>query len=295
MIDVLKSATKRLPVVSAVLDTNLYKRLRHRVSLRTGRRENSTFTGFYRLPSQFEALTGPVIQFLDEEIGKRRLEIIVFGSSNGAEPYTISSLLGTTHPDLEFRISAYDIDPEIIEKARSASYSPEEDVYNNRVIQEEFIQRTFYLADGRLQVKTEVAAPVRFEVADALDPTLSEEVGQADILFAQNFLFHLEPKVALAALRNLCRLLGERAALFVDGVDLNIRSRVTEEFALEPLDYRVEEIHNEARWARAPGWPYAYWGLEPFMTTSRNWRRRYATIFLKGSGTDESRLQASTS
>jgi chemotaxis methyl-accepting protein methylase len=295
MIHVLKSATKRLPVVSAVLDTNLYKRLRHRVSLRTGRRENSTFTGFYRLPSQFEALTGPVIQFLAKEIEERPLEVIVFGSSNGAEPYTISSLLGTTHPDLDFRISAYDIDPEIIEKARSARYSPDEEVYNNRVIQEEFIHRTFDLVDGKLQVRAEIAAPVRFEIADALDPTLSEKVGQADVLFAQNFLFHLEPKVARAALRNLCRLLGKRAALFVDGVDINIRSKVTEEFGLEPLEYRLEEIHNEARRARAVGWPYTYWGLEPYMTASRDWQRRYATIFLKGGRADESRPQASTS
>jgi len=293
MIDVLKRTTKRLPGVATILESTLYKRLRHKVSLRRGRRENSTFTGFYRLPTQFEALTGPVTRFLTHERGDAPLEIIVFGSSNGAEPYTIASVLKASHPDLAFRISAYDIDPQIIEKARGARYSPEDDVYNNRVIQEEFIEQTFDRVDGYFQVKPEIAAHARFEIADALDPTLAEKMGRAHVLFAQNFLFHLEPKLARAALRNLCTLLDEPSAIFLDGVDLDIRQKVTREFGLDPLDYRLGEIHEEARRARAVGWPYSYWGLEPFMTTSRSWRRRYATIFLKGSRAEESQPRAS--
>ena len=256
---------------------------------------NSTFTGFYRLPTQFEALTGPVMRFLLRDRADAALKIVVVGASNGAEPYTISSLLRTSHPDLAFDVSAFDIDPEIIEKARTARYAVQEDVYNNQRIPQAFIDRTFDLVEGSLAVKEEVAARVRFEIADALDPALADKVGRADLLVAQNFLFHLEPKPARAALRNLCGLLEDRSALFVDGVDLNIRLKVTREFGLEPLDYRIGEIHDEARWARAVGWPYAYWGLEPFMTTSRSWRRRYATIFLKGSRAGEARPAVSTS
>jgi len=285
MIGALRQTAKRLPGVPALLDTKLYKRVRHRIALMTGPRENSVFTGFCRLPTQFHALTGPVIDFLGEDARKRPLEIVLFGSSNGAEPYTIASLILTARPDLAFRISAFDIDPEIIAKARGACYSADEDVYNNRAISDDFVERTFDRTAEGLEVKSEIARHVTFEVADALDPQLHKRVGHADILVAQNFLFHLEPGASRTALHNLCTLLRPRSALLADGTDLNIRQAVTRSLGLVPLDYKLEEIHNEARWARAEGWPDAYWGLEPFMTTSRDWKRRYATIFLKGATT----------
>jgi hypothetical protein len=75
-----------------------------------------------------------------------------------------------------------------------------------------------------------------------------------------------------------------RAALFVDGMDLGLRRKLTRIHGLEPLDYRIEEIHNEARRERGTAWPYEYWGLEPFSKSKRDWKRRYATIFLRERG-----------
>jgi chemotaxis methyl-accepting protein methylase len=255
--------------------------LRHWIALRVDPRVNSTFTGFLRLPSQFEALTGPVVNYIRKEGSNSPIRIVVMGCSNGAEAYTIASMLMARCPGIDFLIDAYDINPDICEKARSARYKAGE-VLNNQLLTAEFIQATFEVRDDTYHVKERVAARTRFHVADVLDPELVTQVGQCDILFAQNFLFHLDRKTAVRAFENLCSLLKTRAVFFVDGMDIGLRQKWTRVRHLTPLDFRIEEIHNEARRARAPGWPYSYWGLEPFMTFADNWQHRYATIYLKG-------------
>jgi hypothetical protein len=111
---------------------------------------------------------------------------------------------------------------------------------------------------------------------------LKRNIGVADIVFAQNFLFHLKPSMSAKAFNNIATLLDRRAAFFIDGMDIGLRSRLTRKNNLVPLEYRIEEIHNEARRVRASGWPYQYWGLEPFTSTRKDWQRRYSTIFLRG-------------
>ncbi|RME27556.1 MAG: hypothetical protein D6800_04940, partial [Candidatus Zixiibacteriota bacterium] len=68
---------------------------------------------------------------------------------------------------------------------------------------------------------------------------------------------------------------------FIDGVDPTLRTRLTEHCRLEPLDFEIETIHNEALVERGFGYPNKHWGLEPFDNTRPDWKRRYATIFLQ--------------
>jgi chemotaxis protein methyltransferase CheR len=240
----------------------------------------SSFTGFFRLPTQFEALSGPVVDFFQDEGTQKKLKIIVVGCSNGAEPYSIASVLNHCRPDLSFHVKAYDINPESVRKAQSARYQPSE-VYNNKSITPDFIQATFDIDDETYIVKDAVRKNVEFGLVDALDTNLQDKTGKADILFVQNLLFHLERSKAIQAFRNVFRVLEPQAALFIDGLDLDLREKYTQKQCLKPLDFKIEEIHNEARRARGVGWPYHYWGLEPFMSNPKNWRRRYSTIFLK--------------
>lgn len=271
---------RRMPYLGKLKDQPAWNMLRHWLALRVDPRTNSTFTGFLRLPSQFEALTGPVVGFLTRGQPKPRLRIVVIGCSNGAEAYTVASLLIARRPDVEFEVDGYDINPDMCEKARSGRYEAGE-VLNNQLLTAEFMQATFDVRNDVYHVKPGIAARTRFQVADVLSAGLAKQIGPCDIVFAQNFLFHLDRKAAVRALDNLCSLLKPRAALFIDGMDIDLRRKGTRRQGLAPLDFRIEEIHNEARRARAPGWPYAYWGLEPYMTVAADWRRRYATIFLK--------------
>ena len=275
---------RQMPYFGKLKDQLAWKTLRHWLALRIDPRTNSTFTGFFRLPSQFEALTGPVMTFLTRERVTSRLRVAVIGCSNGAEAYSIASMLMRQHPGLEFQLDGYDIDAVMCEKARSGRYDASE-VLNNHILTAEFVQATFDVGNDAYRVKPNIAARTRFHVADALSPGLAGQVGQCDIVFAQNFLFHLDRKAAVQAFDNLYSLLRPKAALFIDGMDIDLRRKYTRRRRLMPLDFRIEQIHNEARRARAVGWPYSYWGLEPFMTFAGDWRRRYATIFLKDDAT----------
>ncbi len=254
---------------------------RHRIALAIEERNNSTFTGFLRLPTQFEALQGPVLDFVRERQGANTIRIVVVGCSNGAEAYTIASIMKVYAPHAAFMIDAYDINSEFIEKARTGRYA-EEEVLNNKLLPVGFIQTTFRREGPDYCVREDILACVRFDVADALSPDLDAQVGLCDVLFAQNFLFHLSRRDATRAFGNLCALLKPNAAIFVDGMDIGLRQKLTRNRGLVPLDYKIAEIHNEARRARESGWPYRYWGLEPFMSVARDWRRRYATIFVRG-------------
>ena len=101
---------KKFPLISALIKTNAWKRFRHKITLRTSPRQNCHFTSFLRMPTQFEALSGPVLDFLFKESTVNPIRVTIIGCSTGAEAFTIASVLRSRHPELAFSISAYDID-----------------------------------------------------------------------------------------------------------------------------------------------------------------------------------------
>jgi chemotaxis protein methyltransferase CheR len=269
-----------LPGGALLRETMAWKRWRHRVSLVVDDRRNSQFTGFLRLATQFDLLVGPAVTMLHgDDRHAPPLSICVLGCSNGAEAFTIASVLMRYHPELAFQVRGYDIEPGCVEKARLARYQPDE-IFNNKVITDDFVRATFDREHDTYLVKPHIAARVRFGVADVLSRDLLRTVGPCDIVFAQNFLFHLKPALARRAFDNILRLLRPGSLLFADGVDLDLRQRIVTRRGLIPVDYEIERIHNEARRARSVGWPYHYWGLEPFMTSRKHWKQRYATVFV---------------
>ena len=275
---------KALPPVAALVQSNLWKRLRHWHIRRTQQRDQSHYTHFLRLPTQFEALAGPVMEHIlgrnDRQPSSEPVRIVVVGCSIGAEVYTIASALKVHVPDLAFQIDASDIEASVLVKARAGHYTHAE-VYSHDLITEEFINNTFERHDGDFVVRKSIAACVTFKEADIFSPTLTATIPPADIVFAQNFLFHMGPPKARQAFDCIARLLKPQSALFVDGIDLAVKVQATLRHGLDALDYKIEDIHNEN--LRLKGWPWNYWGLEPLSKRKPDWRRRYGTIFTRRS------------
>lgn len=276
----IKTVLKLFPFSKVVTATDFWKCFRHKLILMTCDRMNTTFTGFLRLPTQYEALSGPVIDFLLSEQQDKSLKIAVLGCSNGSEPYSIASVLKNKHPNLRFDIYAYDLYREVVYKAKTASYEYQE-IYCNPKITNEFVSNTFDIEKDNFIVKQDIAKHVHFDVVDALDLNLKEKIGTFDIVYAQNFLVHFKPRIAKMGFINICQLLNSKAVFFIDGIDLDIRQRLTKIYNLNPLDYKINEIHNEAEKERFSGWPLSYWSIESFSTKKREWKRRYSTILIK--------------
>jgi len=252
-------------------------------------RADKTFTRFMRARTQFEALTEAVVPAFAARDNRQPLRILVMGCSNGAEPYSIASVLMTRHKDLHFAIDAYDLSSAMIGQARSGRFTKDE-VITAHPPPDDFLVTTFERNGDAFIVRPAIAQRVNFGVADIFDTATIERIGRADIVFAQNVLINFSRPLARKAFHNVCRLLKEQAVLFIDGMDIDLRRDLTRAARLVPLDYKIREIHDDARIVRGEAWPWVYWGLEPF-AERRGWRERYATIFLTRSAHAHLRLQ----
>jgi chemotaxis methyl-accepting protein methylase len=260
-----------------------YGKLRHGALQATARRSQShTYTSFHRVPAQLEAFTGPVVDFLlAGRTTGAPLTINLFAGSNGAEAYTLASVLLQARPGLDFHIHASDLHAEMVAKASAGRYT-RNDVLHSESITPAFIAATFD-ADGEdFVVKPQVRARVSFAQANLLDSGIDRQYGPADVVVVQNVLFHLDPQQARFAFGNVVRFLKERSALFVDGVDLDLKVELTRAAGLAPLAYRYREIYDAGRRHVSLAWWRHYYGAEPRSFLQRDPVRRYGTIFLRG-------------
>lgn len=254
--------------------------------LRLSQRRNYTFTQFCRLPTQFEELVGPVLDATGAGTARPHVKVLLFGSSNGAEPYSLASALLAKRPGVEWDISCYDIEPGMVTVARAGRYAARE-VAAQRGIPLGFVARTFDRWGDDFVVKPAIRQRVQFQVGDILDPRLIRSLEPVDLVIAQNLLYHLSRAEATRAVHHLFPLIKPGGALVADGADLDLRAALTAAAGLVPWRGNVERIHNEARVERGFAWPRVYWGLEPYDGRRRDAERRYATIFLRPPVADE--------
>ena len=272
----IRDELRRVPGAARLV--RIVKRAGHWFTLRVARRRNYLFTTFCRLPTQLDVFASEVVDFLAARSGVGEIRILVFGCSIGAEPYSIASILRNRRPDVQFEIESFDIEPSVIARAEAAKYATFE-LDSSPPLTPEFVGETFDRLEDGVVVKRDVARSVRFAVGNVLDESLIQRLGPADVVIAQNFLFHLSRPDAERAFGHLLALLKPRGALLVDGADLDLRTRVTAAAKLRPCGTELERIHNESRILRGYAWPRVYWGLEPFDARRRDATRRFATIF----------------
>jgi chemotaxis protein methyltransferase CheR len=277
------------PRKSFLKNSVLWSALRHikyQLVLRFAKRENRVYTQFWRFPNQFRALVDRVIpQLRPGVIGPDTppLEIVVFACCSGEEAFSLSYVLRKNFPGLGFRIRGFDIVEDVVARARTATFSRKE-VFTGPFVTEEFVEGAFDLVEpDTFRVKQEIAAPIEFATGDMLDRRFIESLGKFDLVLAQNVLFHLPRDKARVAFGFLHDLMKPLSALFVNGMDTDMRISLTKRNGLEPLDYLVEEIHNDARVDRGSGWAGAYWGRKPFSRNSREWLRKHGTIYYRKS------------
>lgn len=252
--------------------------------LRLQSRKNHIYTQFYRFPNQYRALTEKILPLMGIEPNcsdSASLKICMFGCCSGDEAYSLSSVLYHYSPNLDYSIHAYDIVEHLIEKAQTASYSGQE-VRFGPFVSDEFVDRTFDVLGEAYIVKPALAEPVECKVGDILDSNLvSPMAEQYDLVFAQNMLFHLPRASAPKAFESLYKMLKPNGVLFINGMDTDMRIKLTKSHNLEPIDYLIEEIHEDARLDRGDSWANYYYGRVPFSRSSRNWLRKFCTIYGK--------------
>jgi SAM-dependent methyltransferase len=143
-----------------------------------------------------------------------------------------------------------------------------------------FIDEVFDRDGDEFVVNERTRRRVRFSCADIVQDDLRGRFGQADIVLAQNVLFHLPPDAARRAFANVLRTLAPAGALFIEGMDQDLRVSLTLANGLRPLIWRNREIYEESRRLIPARWWQVYYGAEPWLPLRRHRLHRYGSIFL---------------
>lgn len=254
----------------------------NRLLATSDRSQGHTYTGFHRTPAQLEAIRGPVLEHLGvARDSTRPLDILVFAGSNGAEAFTLASVLRATRPSLPLHIVSTDLHDEMVARGRQARYSRDEVLHHAHVTQQ-FLESTFIHDGSTFTVKPEIRQLVQFEQANMLDASSGRRFAPADIVVAQNVFCHLRPWDAEQAFHIIRSCLKPRGVLLLNGMDLGLRSRLTDQAGLRPLAFNARRIHDESRSHVSLAWWRYYYGIEPYCGWRRDALRRYSTIFMQG-------------
>jgi chemotaxis methyl-accepting protein methylase len=217
----------------------------------------------------------------------RPTRIAVLGCSNGAEVYSIAWAVRSAATGGAIAIAAVDISEQALRCAREGVYplgfsEVVREAVCERLSVEEMAQM-FDREGDQLWIKPRLKEGITWHAADATDPRLLKAIGPQDIVVANRFLCHMQPREAERCLRSIASLVRPGGYLFVSGIDLDVRTTVANELGWRPCGELLEEIHDgDASLTRA--WPCRYWGLEPIDKRRRDWPVRYASVFQLGDG-----------
>jgi chemotaxis methyl-accepting protein methylase len=255
---------------------------RHRaLTADAARSQTHVYTAFYRLPTQFDALLGPVLDQVGVEGDGHRdgpLQISVLAGSIGAEAYTLAAVLMAAVPECDFEIECSDLHDETVARAREGRYAAAE-VLAQR-LPDGLVTALFDRDGEQFVVKDTVRSRVRFFTADIVNADLAALHQASDLVFVQNVFCHLDDVMTAKALDNVLHIAKPNSVIFLDGMSLESRERLTLQHALEPLEFKTRRIHREVRQHLPAAWWTKYYGVEPFLPR-RGHRRRYATVFMR--------------
>ncbi len=254
-----------------------YGRILHKLARAQGDRSQALSTFFMRNRPELELIG----RLASRASHGEKLRVAVLGCSSGAEAYSVAWTIKSARPDLRLVLQAVDISAEAVQFAQRGVYSKPASALTGTAVLDRMsaaeVKQVFDENDGSLTVKSWIREGISWSTGDAGDPRLVEKLGPQDIVIANNFLCHMQPRDAERCLHNIARLVSN-GHLFVGGIDLDVRTRVARRLGWEPVEELLEEIHEGDPCVRGQ-WPCQYAGLEPLDKSRKEWKLRYASVF----------------
>jgi hypothetical protein len=246
----------------------------HRRVLARQPRSQSLATSFFRNLKQLGVLEGPLAGIA----GRRPLRVLVAGCSLGCEAYALAGFLRHRLGVQDFAVTALDIDPEAVAFGAAGIYAAAHlPTGAARDEARDLIAQMFAQDGDAWRIRDDLKAHMTFMQGDVLAPAFAG-LGRFDLVLGQNFLIHMDDAMARRALATLADRVDADGAIFLSGVDLDLRVAEATRNGLRPIDWNIKALHEEDH-VRRGGWPWAYWGLEPFSPGASDPVRRYATIY----------------
>jgi chemotaxis methyl-accepting protein methylase len=217
-----------------------------------------------------------------EKPRRATVRVAILGCSVGVEVYSILWILRRARPDLTILVDAVDVSPDVLAIAENGVYGPQ----TSETVHASIFQRMtkaeldeMFTSDGdQARIVPWLQEGISWRLGDASDPELVEQLGEMDLVVANNFLCHMDAVSADRCLRNIGHLAEPDGYLFVSGVDLDVRTKVALDLGWYPVSELMAEIHDGDPLVRAD-WPLRWWGLEPLDRKRADWQTRYASAF----------------
>jgi chemotaxis methyl-accepting protein methylase/mannose-6-phosphate isomerase-like protein (cupin superfamily) len=274
-----QSLWDRLPrFFTALSPVQLYGNFLHALARMQGNRAQAFATLFFRNRPELELIR----RLVDRRPKGDTLRVTLLGCSTGAEAYSVAWRIRSARPDIKLIMNAVDISKQAVEFAARGVYSLATRQLSDTKICEAMtapeMEELFDRDGDVLTVRPWIKEGIGWRTGDAGAAEIVDELGQQDMVLANNFLCHMSPPEAERCLRNIARLVGQQGYLFVSGIDLGVRTKVAYELGWAPVEELLEEIHEGDPYLRRY-WPGQYAGLEPLNKRRRDWRIRYAAAF----------------
>ncbi|MBI3529212.1 MAG: protein-glutamate O-methyltransferase [Betaproteobacteria bacterium] len=174
-----------------------------------------TETYFYRGPDQIRAFIELALpQCLAASAGMRKVRVLSAGCASGDEPYSLAIAIREQLVEAADRVSitAVDVNPAMLEKARRACYS----TWSLRELPPPLRPRWFRTEGASFILDDAVRRAVAFEKCNlAHDDSDLWTLPSWDIVFCRNVLMYFDPTLARAVVARFARALARDGYLFL--------------------------------------------------------------------------------
>ena len=174
-----------------------------------------TETYFLRYADQFAALVQVALPERIAAAGAEApLQLLSIGCASGEEPYSMAIAVRehAAMPAARIAITAADINPAMLDKARRARYSP----WSLREVPAPVQARWFHSEGSVFRLDDEILQAVRFEARNlAVDDPAFWLPGRFDVIFCRNVLMYFKPEQARAAVARISHALAPGGYLFL--------------------------------------------------------------------------------
>lgn len=172
-------------------------------------------TSFFRETHHFETLASECLPALAAGARSgRRIRLWSAGCSSGQEPYSIAMSVLDQFPDaanLDLRILATDIDPQIVDRARAGSYPGEEAAGIPAPYQAKWVRRSD--DGGRLTMGEPLRQLITFAELNLMDPWPFK--GPFDVIFCRNVAIYFNQQTQQNLWQRFCQMLIPGGYLFI--------------------------------------------------------------------------------
>ncbi len=167
---------------------------------------------FYRNPEQWAVLEKEIIPQLTTKFGKR-LKIWSAACSTGDEPYSLAMLLSKFMPLSNIKITATDIDKQVLDKARMGLYNDK----SLKGLPKEFLKEHFTkVNDKTYQISDKIKKCVDFSQHNLLKDTYPTN---CDMIICRNVLIYFTEEAKEDIYRKFNASLKKEGILFVGSTE----------------------------------------------------------------------------